>query len=574
MGANEWGEKIRGTARSPRALVALIVVALLILIPGALLFVAAHPNPDTPPANGPSQIGAFWDKPVHFIETGLANGTRWSVTLSSTTHSSTTTTIRFTWIVGVFPFSVHSVAGYTASPSFGNVTVGNRGATVHITFTPIGQANYRVSFTESGLSTGTTWWVNLNGTNTSAVTTGISFSAANGTYRFTTPALLSGTPGEQFFTTLTNGTVVVNGTNVSVAVPYLTQFFLTMGVTPAGAGNVTPNSGWLLAGTVVNPTENPAAGYAFLSWNGSGNGSYSGTNTTPAITMHGPIGEIATFGLGYPVDFQELGLADGTTWSVTFNGVTQSAFFVFLDFAAPNGTFPYMVAPIPGYHADSYRGNITVAGSPVTVIIHWVRVTYNVSFVESGLPSGTTWSISLNGSTQSAMSSTILFVESNGSFPFTVGSVVGYTANVTAGTVVVSGLDVGVAIGFSAGPVAQGHTVTFVETGLPIGSAWSVTLNGSDATPATTTAMRLTFSHLASGTYHFWVPDAGMFHPANHTGTVSVAGANVTLAIVFAGLGPAVSPAPGMMNSVEELVIFALIAGAVLIAAYLVYRRE
>ena len=568
----------RGLAEAMRPIATTTVVALLLLLPGAALFFAVDHPTVVPGGGNSSRLSPFWDKPVQFIETGLAPTTIWNVNLSGTLGTSNTTTINFVWITGVFPFSVLPVAGYTANPSSGNVTVGSSGATVYITFTRLA-ANYTVTFTESGLPTGTPWWVNLNGTNISAATSAINFTVVNGTYLFTTPSLLAGTLGERFITSVTNGTVVVLGADVSVKVPYVTEFFLSMGVTPTGAGTVAPNSGWFAAGAKVNLSETPAAGYAFLRWNGSGIGNFSGIDASPTITMLGPIAENATFGLAYAVDFEEIGLLDGVTWSVTFNGVTLSALFVFLDFSASNGTYAYTVGIIPGFHADSYRGNVTVAGSDVTVIIHWVRVTYNVSFVESNLPSGTTWSVTLNGSPQSVMVSTILFLMSNGSFPFSVAPVTGFTANVTGGTVVVNGAAVVIAIGWTAnGPAARSYTITFLETGLPANSSWSVTLNGSSLSSAsntsTTTSTNVVFRGLAAGTYAYWVPDVGIYRAATASGTATVVGENVTVTLPFSALGPAVVPAGPAQISVEDLIIFALIGGAAIVAAYLVYRRE
>lgn len=61
-----------------------------------------------------------------------------------------------------------------------------------------------------------------------------------------------------------------------------------------------------------------------------------------------------------------------------------------------------------------------------------------VTFVESGLPAGTQWSIALNGTTKSSTSRTIDFNESGGTYTFVVKSIPGYIASPSTGTITVN----------------------------------------------------------------------------------------------------------------------------------------
>ncbi len=72
---------------------------------------------------------------------------------------------------------------------------------------------------------------------------------------------------------------------------------------------------------------------------------------------------------------------------------------------------------------------------------------YAVTFTESGLPSGTSWSVTLNGTLQSSTSASMTFSEADGSYVFTVGSIAGYTVG-PEGNVTVSGAPVSVPILF------------------------------------------------------------------------------------------------------------------------------
>ena len=94
-------------------------------------------------------------------------------------------------------------------------------------------------------------------------------------------------------------------------------------------------------------------------------------------------------------------------------------------------------------------GTVTVFGSVTEAIVF--TPTYLVTFVESGLAAGTTWSISFNGSaaTSAAAGTSLVLSVGNGTYPFTVGTVSGYVANVTSSSVHVHGAPVTVAIQFT-----------------------------------------------------------------------------------------------------------------------------
>ncbi|HYQ85629.1 MAG TPA: T9SS type A sorting domain-containing protein, partial [Bacteroidota bacterium] len=81
--------------------------------------------------------------------------------------------------------------------------------------------------------------------------------------------------------------------DTTIVANFATQFFLTMN-TDTG-GTVTPANGWFNSGQLVTIAETPNAGFRFSSWAGSGAGSYTGSNSSPTITMNAPITETASF---------------------------------------------------------------------------------------------------------------------------------------------------------------------------------------------------------------------------------------------------------------------------------------
>jgi hypothetical protein len=582
MGDRGSRETDASPRRAVRTIAIVTVVALLVLVPGVVLVLSAVPNAPVSKEGGLSGLDPAWHPlPITFIEKGLVIPTLWKVDLNGTTRNTTGTQITFSEVPGSYPFSVPPVPGYTASPTSGVVKLTSCMATVYITFTPIVRAGYTISFNETGLPSGTAWWVNLNGTNTSGSGSSITFSARNGTYPFTLASNIPGGTGTQYNTSVTPGTVTVNGANVTVKVPYVTEYYLTMIASPPAGGSVTPSSGWYGSGALVSISETNSSGYAFLDWNGSGTGNYTGTDGSASVTMNSPIVENATFGASYEVQFERQGLPDAVEWTVSLTGATgtqsQTGYFVFLDFYVPNGTYTYVVTPIPGYHADSYAGTVTVAGSDVTVVISWVRVTYDVTFQESGLPSGTSWTVTLNGSSQDASApGTIVFVDPNGSLPWSVAAISGYTPSVTGGTVVINGANVVVDITWtpSSQPARTTFTVTFVETGLPTGTSWSASLNGTGSPALSSTSTTIVFSGVPNGKYTYWIPNAANYQPSTSAGPVVVSGQNVTVDVSFSAIAPATHPTTTTGISLWDWLIIAFIAAGAIVSTYLIYRRR
>jgi hypothetical protein len=96
----------------------------------------------------------------------------------------------------------------------------------------------------------------------------------------------------------------------------------------------------------------------------------------------------------YSVTFSEAGLPTGKNWSVTFNGVTRSSAASLIVFAETNGTYPYAIEAVSGWHESMlpYTGRLTVKGaSPTEPTLVFVQVIYSLAITELGLPSGENW---------------------------------------------------------------------------------------------------------------------------------------------------------------------------------------
>ena len=166
----------------------------------------------------------------------------------------------------------------------------------------------------------------------------------------------------------------------------------------------------------------------------------------------------------YSVTFTESGLTSGTSWSVTLGTQTQSSTTSTITFTETDGSYSYTVNGVSGYTSSPSSGTVSVSGADVnTAVTFTPATTYTVSFTESGLSSGTSWSVTLAGSTQSSTSSTISFTEVAGSYSYTVNAVSGYTASPSSGSVSVTSSNVNIGVTFTAVATPSVVAYSYVE---------------------------------------------------------------------------------------------------------------
>ena len=158
----------------------------------------------------------------------------------------------------------------------------------------------------------------------------------------------------------------------------------------------------------------------------------------------------------YTVTFVENNLPTGTNWSVTLGGTARSTNQTSIAFTEANGTYSYGLGSVPGWATSRYTGTVAVDGAELSEVFHWSPVTYLVAFVESGLLAGTTWSVVLDGVTESGTGLYLTFLAvPNGTYEFTIGPLPGYDVTPSLGSVTVHGLQVFQVITFksSSSPV-------------------------------------------------------------------------------------------------------------------------
>jgi DNA-binding beta-propeller fold protein YncE len=500
------------------------------------------------PVSGEVFISNFWQGtlsiisanvspsyPVIFGESGLAPNTEWNVTFANVPGFALAAPILFTFPNGTYSFNVGKVPGYSATPESGNVTVNGSVLDVSIAFSPVPPpARYPAGFEETGLNSGTTWSINLNGSVDYSSNADISFNLSNGTYDFAVD------PVSGFMAHPDSGNATINGSSVTtpiefVPIPPPMAYEVSFNETGLPAGRV-----WsVVVGGTLETSSNPILEFNLT--NGTHSFSipdslgYSPTPVSGAVAVNGsPVAVAVTFHTTPPpptylVTFFEAGLPKGVQWYLNATGPIElysGATATTTGGMLPNGSYTYSISssdkryqPIPS------AGTFTISGAALGENVTFQFVTYSVSFSETGLPSGIPWSVTLNGLLRESNGSSATFEEPNGTFGYNVTRVPGYTLGPTPGLVTVAGGNQSVTLSFRV-PTFQ---VIFSATGLPKGVDWIVEAPWGDNESNSTDLVVWE----PNGTYKFNVQAPNGYTADPSSGTLVIAGAPTTIAVNF-----------------------------------------
>lgn len=385
---------------------------------------------------------------------------------------------------------------------------------------------YPVSFVETGLPLSSSWSTRLGGLTNSSTNPSLGFEALNGTYHFSV-ASPSG-----FLPNPSNGSITVQGGPVTTSVSFTAVFaanFTESGLPLGTEWWVNLTSGQTANSTANSISFNETNGtydytvattdkeYAPVSWNGSFE--VNGTSVSESVTFRL---------VNYTVTFTETGLPSRTNWSLTLGGARANSATSLITLPEPNGTHSYTITDVPSWHQTTlpYTGNLTVSGAPVIEpTLVFTRVTYNVTFTESGLPNSTEWWVNLtNHQTSKSSTNFVSFSEPNGTYDYTIATMDKMYTSV-GGSLAVKGIMVSETVSFTL----VIYSVTFTETGLPIGPEWWVNVTGhvlNGSTPATI-AM-----NLSNGTYPYTVATTDKSY-RSLGGVFTVSGASVSESVTF-----------------------------------------
>lgn len=232
----------------------------------------------------------------------------------------------------------------------------------------------------------------------------------------------------------------------------------------------------------------------------------------------------------------------GLPWTVWLNGSSTSygslnAYWFstesWLAANLPNGSYQFTVQAPYGFIAHPTTGTVVISGASVGRTISFAEE-FNVTFTESGLASGTSWSVVLNGTLARSTTTTIVFPMVNGSFSYSAGAVPGYEASPASGSLTVTGAVISRSISF-----AIVFPLWFNETGLPSGTSWSVSLaaTGSSSGTLSNSSSTASIEFIVGPGYHadFTVSRPTGYTAQPETGSVSTSatGAPTTESVEF-----------------------------------------
>ena len=291
-----------------------------------------------------------------FDEHNLTAGAQWNLTVNGVTYNTVNSSITVLLNPGTYSYKAES-SQY--SNIVGTLVITSSSVTVNLIFKLA--PKYPVTFTETGLPTGTMWNVTMNGVTESSTTSDIVFNVANGTYNYEISTM-----DKEYKATVDTNSLVVNGAP-------LTEDVVFKQVT-------------------------------------------------------------------YAVTFTETGLPSGMTWYLNLsNGQSFKTNVSTLTFYAPNGTYYYTATP-ENYNYSVVSGGYIVNGTSIPMTASFHSIIYNVTFTESGLKSGATWSVTFNGMTKTSSTSSITFTGiKNGTYSYSVSSVKGRTASSSSSVTVNDG---------------------------------------------------------------------------------------------------------------------------------------
>lgn len=214
----------------------------------------------------------------------------------------------------------------------------------------------------------------------------------------------------------------------------------------------------------------------------------------------------------------------GVDWGVSVGNITIDSQSSQITFDLPVGTHAYNVTPISGY-TSLRTGSVAVVSGAVSVPISFSAVKYGVTFSEVGLAGGTGWSVTIGGTTVTSNTASLIFLLTNGTYSYRIDPVAKYTPVVAFGTVLVDGAAGNVQVAFDR----TSYPVTFTESGLPIGTYWTVTADSMEAGSATESIVL----ELPNGTIAYTAVSHTQFATPGG-GTVDVHGAATSAAVPFA----------------------------------------
>jgi outer membrane protein assembly factor BamB len=350
-----------------------------------------------------------------------------------------------------------------------------------------------VTFTVSGLPSGTDWSVTFDGTTQSSTTDTITFTDVTyGTYAYSVGDVTNYVPSPAA------GTVTVSGANVTQSITFQFDWW-----TNFRHGNY--HNGY---STSTGPTTNQ------ILWNyTTGDSVFSSPAVVDGVVYVGSNDGLvyslnATDGTeiwNYPVEFNAVESSPAVVDNVVYIGTNNCNLYA-LNATTGTKIWNYTTGSYV-YSSPAVADGVVYVGSNDHRVYAFAAIpTYTVSFVESGLASGTSWSVTFNGTIKSSTSDTISFTVPNGDYAYSVTVPSGYTPSFQlTGTVTVASANVTENMVYTQSMSSSTPTTSYELTILVVGNG---TVSPTNTTYASGTSVNLEAISDPGWTFSGWSGDA------------------------------------------------------------------
>ncbi|MGP8072947.1 MAG: hypothetical protein ACLPZM_07450 [Thermoplasmata archaeon] len=358
----------------------LAAIAVVALLVVLGVILGLAPEPAVPGTSIPPPVSITYA--VNFVQHGLPGGIVWGVMVDGLELNSSTALDAFGVNEGTHAFNVVPVAGYTSTPSAGTFAIYGSGRTIQIEFSSPQVPTYPA---------------NLN----------ITYGYDGGSGRATFEGV--------FYLNFTNGLDLssLNGTSIQLSMP-------------------NGSYSYSLGSSDKHWAPDRYGGVLVI----AGQSAWLSVNLAPFY---------------YTWVVAESGLSGGWTYNFTGTG-NAGTFEAFIPAgnqsaqSAWNGTYSFTIGDVAGYRASPAEGTVEVDGANITNLVQFTPdgvPLYDVDFIETGLPVGVNWSVTILGTSEWSHGGNLTqFTDPNGSYMFLVSSVPGYSPSEASGEVEIHGEDV------------------------------------------------------------------------------------------------------------------------------------
>ena len=414
---------------------------------------------------------------VTFEESGLSAGDTWCVNFNGNSKQSTSSCIEFLHLLpGSYYYSLSGPSNFRSSiQGCQSVTVsGNE--TVNVAFSQL----YTVTFTESGLPSQDTWWVNFNGDNLSASGSQNSIvftnSVVSGDYSYYigSPDDYKASPGSGFINVPQAGDLVditfspsdylvtfdvynyniVSGKNWTAYIGSLAGVSCDTSVISLGLENGNYNY------SIVAPpgfSSIPSAGEftvdggpitIYLNFTNTFSFVLTSQNSAISVTAGESVSDLLNVSVTNPngnaINLIASGVPMGDTFTFSSNSIDHSFDSTFQINTLSSNTPGTIKIKITAESGNMFS-NITIS----LTILPYTEQIYNITFCESGLPQHALWFVDLNGTIKNSTTTFIYFGEINGNYHYNLYSF-GYLAAPFSGNILVDNSTRNISIIFSS----------------------------------------------------------------------------------------------------------------------------